>query len=174
MSTQKTLENKVAFIQGGSRGIGAAIAVRLAKEGAAVALTYVSSAAGALDVVREIEAAGGRAIAIQADSRDEQAIRGAISHTLDTFGRLDILVNNAGVLAVAPIDEFSIEDLDRTLDVNVRSVVIASQEAARRMSEGGAHHHHRQHQRRAYAVRRWFGLCAEQGCSGRVHQGPGA
>lgn len=137
MSTQKTLENKVAFIQGGSRGIGAAIAVRLAKEGAAVALTYVSSAAGALDVVREIEAADGRAIAIQADSRDEQAIRGAISHALDTFGRLDILVNNAGVLAVAPIDEFSIEDLDRTLDVNVRSVVIASQEAARRMSEGG-------------------------------------
>lgn len=137
MSTQKTLENKVAFIQGGSRGIGAAIAQRLAKEGAAVALTYVSSAAGALNVVREIESAGGRAIAIQADSRDEQAIRGAIRHALDTFGRLDILVNNAGVLAVAPIDEFSIEDLDRTLDVNVRSVVIASQEAARRMGEGG-------------------------------------
>lgn len=137
MSSNKTLEGKVAFIQGGSRGIGAAIALRLAKEGAAVALTYVSSGAGALDVVQSIEAAGGRAIAIQADSRDEQAIRAAIRHTVESFGRLDILVNNAGVLAIAPIEEFSINDLDRTLDVNVRSVVIASQEAARVMGEGG-------------------------------------
>jgi 3-oxoacyl-[acyl-carrier protein] reductase len=137
MSTQQTLAGKVAFIQGGSRGIGAAIAQRLAQEGAAVALTYVSSAAGALDVVRAIETAGGRAIAIQADSRDEQAIRAAIRHTVESLGRLDILVNNAGVLAIAPIEEFNIDDLDRTLDVNVRSVVIASQEAARVMGEGG-------------------------------------
>lgn len=137
MSTVKTLDGKVAFIQGGSRGIGAAIAKRLAREGAAVALTYVASASAALEVVRAIEAAGGRAIALQADSRDEQAIRAAIRHTRDSFGRLDILVNNAGVLAVAPIEEFSIDDLDRTLAVNVRSVVIASQEAARVMGEGG-------------------------------------
>ncbi|MGF6693199.1 MULTISPECIES: 3-oxoacyl-ACP reductase family protein [Pseudomonas] len=137
MSTHKTLEGKVAFIQGGSRGIGAATAKRLAKEGAAVALTYVASASSALEVVQAIEAAGGRAIAIKADSRDEQAIRAAIRHTVETYGRLDILVNNAGVLAVAPIEEFSIDDLDRTLDVNVRSVVIASQEAARVMGEGG-------------------------------------
>ena len=137
MSTVKTLDGKVAFIQGGSRGIGAAIAKRLAREGAAVALTYVASASAALEVVRAIEAAGGRAIALQADSRDEQAIRAAIRHTQDSFGRLDILVNNAGVLAVAPIEEFSIDDLDRTLAVNVRSVVIASQEAARVMGEGG-------------------------------------
>lgn len=137
MSIQKTLDGKVAFIQGGSRGIGAAIAQRLAKEGAAVALSYSASASSALEVVRTIEAAGGRAIAIQADSRDEQAIRAAIRHTVDSFGGLDILVNNAGVLAVAPIEEFSIDDLDRTLAVNVRSVVIASQEAARVMGEGG-------------------------------------
>ncbi|MDG9780221.1 3-oxoacyl-ACP reductase family protein [Metapseudomonas otitidis] len=137
MSTVKTLDGKVAFIQGGSRGIGAAIAKRLAREGAAVALTYAASASAALEVVRAIEAAGGRAIALQADSRDEQAIRAAIRHTRDSFGRLDILVNNAGVLAVAPIEEFSIDDLDRTLAVNVRSVVIASQEAARVMGEGG-------------------------------------
>lgn len=137
MSTVKTLDGKVAFIQGGSRGIGAAISQRLAREGAAVALTYVASASAALEVVRAIEAAGGRAIALQADSRDEQAIRAAIRHTQDSFGRLDILVNNAGVLAVAPIEEFSIDDLDRTLAVNVRSVVIASQEAARVMGEGG-------------------------------------
>lgn len=137
MSTVKTLDGKVAFIQGGSRGIGAAIAKRLAREGAAVALTYAASASAALEVVRAIEAAGGRAIALQADSRDEQAIRAAIRHTRDSFGRLDILVNNAGVLAVAHIEEFSIDDLDRTLAVNVRSVVIASQEAARVMGEGG-------------------------------------
>lgn len=137
MSTVKTLDGKVAFIQGGSRGIGAAIAKRLAREGAAVALTYAASASAALEVVRAIEAAGGRAIALQADSRDEQAIRAAIRHTQDSFGRLDILVNNAGVLAVAPIEEFSIDDLDRTLAVNVRSVVIASQEAARVMGEDG-------------------------------------
>ncbi|MDH4553847.1 3-oxoacyl-ACP reductase FabG [Pseudomonas sp. BN417] len=137
MSMSKTLEGKVAFIQGGSRGIGAATAKRLAKEGAAVVLTYVSSAAGANEVVQAIEAAGGRAIAIKADSSDEQAIRGAIRQTVEVFGRLDILVNNAGVLAVAPIEDFSIEDLDRTLAVNVRSVVIASQEAARVMGEGG-------------------------------------
>lgn len=137
MSTVKTLDGKVAFIQGGSRGIGAAIAKRLAREGAAVALTYSASASAALEVVRTIEAAGGQAIALQADSRDEQAIRAAICHTQDSFGRLDILVNNAGVLAVAPIEEFSIDDLDRTLAVNVRSVVIASQEAARVMGEGG-------------------------------------
>ncbi|MDH4568645.1 3-oxoacyl-ACP reductase FabG [Pseudomonas sp. BN414] len=137
MSTLKTLEGKVAFIQGGSRGIGAAIAKRLANDGAAVALTYAASASSALEVVQAIEAAGGRAIAIKADSRDEKAIRAAIRHTVETYGRLDILVNNAGVLAVAPIEEFSIDDLDRTLDVNVRSVVIASQEAARVMGEGG-------------------------------------
>lgn len=137
MNTVKTLDGKVAFIQGGSRGIGAAIAKRLARDGAAVALTYSASASAALEVVRAIEAAGGRAIALQADSRDEQAIRAAIRHTQDSFGRLDILVNNAGVLAVAPIEEFSIDDLDRTLAVNVRSVVIASQEAALVMGEGG-------------------------------------
>ncbi|WP_374980500.1 3-oxoacyl-ACP reductase family protein [Pseudomonas solani] len=137
MTSTQTLSGKVAFIQGGSRGIGAAIAKRLAREGAAVALTYAASGQAAEEVVKTIEAAGGRALAIKADSSDEQALRGAIRYTVDSFGRLDILVNNAGVLAVAAIEEFAIEDLDRTLAVNVRSVVIASQEAARVMGEGG-------------------------------------
>ncbi|HSC83865.1 MAG TPA: 3-oxoacyl-ACP reductase family protein [Pseudomonas sp.] len=136
-TTTQPLSNKVAFIQGGSRGIGAATVKRLARDGAAVAFTYSQSADSAQALVHEVEAAGGRALAIRADSASEQAIRSAIGAAVKTFGKLDILVNNAGVLAVAPIEEFSIDDLDRTLAVNVRSVVIASQEAARHMNDGG-------------------------------------
>ncbi|MDH1265404.1 3-oxoacyl-ACP reductase FabG [Pseudomonas sp. GD03944] len=135
--SSRPLNDSVALIQGGSRGIGAAIALRLAREGAAVALTYVSSPDKAADVVRAIEADGGRAIAIQADSADADAVRNAVSRTVAHFGRLDILVNNAGVLAVAPLEEFSLEDFDRTVAVNVRSVFVASQEAARHMTSGG-------------------------------------
>jgi 3-oxoacyl-[acyl-carrier protein] reductase len=131
------LTGKVALIQGGSRGIGAAIAERLAHEGAAVVITYVSSVDKAAELVRGIEAAGGRALAIKADSADADAVRGAVSQTLSHFGSIDILVNNAGVLAIAPIEDFSLEDFDRTLAVNVRSVFVASQEAARHMTEGG-------------------------------------
>jgi 3-oxoacyl-[acyl-carrier protein] reductase len=137
MNQTLNLQDKVAFIQGGSRGIGAAIVKRLARDGAAVAFTYSQSAASANALVAEVEAAGGRALAIRADSASEQEIRGAIGEAVRTFGRLDILVNNAGVLAIAPIEEFSIDDLDRTLAINVRSVVIASQEAARHMGDGG-------------------------------------
>ncbi|OHC62992.1 MAG: oxidoreductase, partial [Pseudomonadales bacterium RIFCSPLOWO2_02_FULL_63_210] len=135
--SSNNLTGKVALIQGGSRGIGAAIAERLAHEGAAVVITYVSSADKAAELVRGIEAAGGRALAIKADSADADAVRGAVSQTLSHFGRIDILVNNAGVLAIAPIEDFSLEDFDRTLAVNVRSVFVASQEAARHMTEGG-------------------------------------
>lgn len=137
MTTSLSLSSKVAFIQGGSRGIGAAIAKRLARDGASVALTYNQSSKDADAVVQTIEAAGGRALAIRADSADEQAIRSAITQTVETFGRLDILVNNAGILAIAPIEQLSIEDIDRTLAINVRSVVIASQEAARHLGDGG-------------------------------------
>jgi 3-oxoacyl-[acyl-carrier protein] reductase len=136
-SNTHKLSNKVALIQGGSRGIGAAIAKRLAAEGAAVVITYISSAEQAADVVLSIESAGGRALAIKADSVDAVAVRAAVSRTVEHFGQIDILVNNAGVLAVAPIEEFSLEDFDRTLAVNVRSVFVASQEAARHMSDGG-------------------------------------
>ncbi len=137
MSIKADLSGKVAFIQGGSRGIGAAIAKRLAADGAAVALTYVSAADKAQAVVREIEASGGRAMAIQADSADANALTAAIRSAVETMGRLDILVNNAGVLAMAPLEQFSLEDFDRTLAINVRSVFVATQEAARHMSNGG-------------------------------------
>lgn len=132
-----TLSGKVALIQGGSRGIGAAIVERLAAEGASVAFTYVSSASKAQELQERIIAKGGKALAIHADSADAEAIRNAVNSAVKTFGRLDILVNNAGFLAVAPLDEFKLEDFDQTLAVNVRSVFIATQEAARHMGEGG-------------------------------------
>jgi 3-oxoacyl-[acyl-carrier protein] reductase len=137
MSIETGLSGKVAFIQGGSRGIGAAIAKRLAADGAAVAITYVNAAEKAQAVVSAIEAAGGRAIALKADSADAGALTAAIRTAVEKLGRLDILVNNAGVLAVAPLHEFSLDDFDRTLAVNVRSVFVASQEAARHMNDGG-------------------------------------
>ena len=135
--TTQPLSGKVALIQGGSRGIGAAIVQRLAAEGAAVAFTYVSSTAKAQALQDSIIAAGGKALAIQADSADAAAIRQAVNSTVQTFGRLDILVNNAGVLAVAALEDFTLEDFDQTLAINVRSVFIASQEAARHMGAGG-------------------------------------
>ncbi|MGL6000063.1 MAG: 3-oxoacyl-ACP reductase family protein [Pseudomonas proteolytica] len=135
--TTQNLSGKVALIQGGSRGIGAAIVQRLAAQGAAVAFTYVSSAAKAEDLQNSVIRAGGKALAIHADSADASAIRNAVSATVEAFGRLDILVNNAGVLAVGPLEDFKLEDFDRTLAVNIRSVFIATQEAARHMGEGG-------------------------------------
>ncbi|VEA70072.1 Glucose 1-dehydrogenase [Serratia rubidaea] len=137
MTTTFPLQNKVAFIQGGSRGIGAAIALRLAREGAAVALTYVSSADKANAVLDAISAAGGKALAIKADSADAEALRRAVQQAAQHFGKLDILVNNAGVFAMGGIEELPLDDLDRMLAINVRSVFIASQEAARHMNDGG-------------------------------------
>ena len=137
-STQtQPLAGKVAFVQGGSRGIGAAVVQRLARDGAAVAFTYVSSAQKAEDLAATVQAAGGRALAIQADSADADSLKAAIERAASHFGRLDILVNNAGVLAVAPLDEFTLEDFDRTVAVNVRSVFVATQAAARHMGDGG-------------------------------------
>ena len=137
MTQQTILSGKVALVQGGSRGIGAAIVKRLAEQGAAVAFTFVSSEAKARELQDSITANGGKALAIHADSADADAIRAAVDNTVKTFGRLDILVNNAGVLAIGPLEEFSLEDFDRTLSINVRSVFIATQEAARHMGDGG-------------------------------------
>ena len=133
------LAGKVAFVQGGSRGIGAAIVKRLARDGAAVALTYANSADKAQEVVKEIEAIGGRAIAIKADSADAKQIKAAVQVAADTYGKIDILVNNAGVLALGNVAdaEISLEEIDRTLAVNVRSVIVASQAVVTHMDKGG-------------------------------------
>jgi len=131
------LVGKVAFIHGGSRGIGAATARRLAREGASVAIGYGASAIAAEALVEEIKAGGGSAIALKADATDAAGLTRAIDAAAEHFGRLDILVNSAGVLAMAPLDQFTLEDFDRTVAVNVRSVFVASQAAARRMSDVG-------------------------------------
>jgi 3-oxoacyl-[acyl-carrier protein] reductase len=132
-----SLTGKVALVTGASRGIGAAIAKRLAREGAAVAITYQSSKDKAEAVVREIESAGGRAIALGADSADAVATKSAVAETVRVLGRIDVLVNNAGVAVMAPLEQFSLDDFDRMLAINVRAVFVAAQEASRHMGEGG-------------------------------------
>jgi NAD(P)-dependent dehydrogenase (short-subunit alcohol dehydrogenase family) len=134
----KRLDQKVALVTGGSRGIGAAIAKRLAQEGADVALTYVSAADKARAVVAEIEAAGRRGLAILADSADPEAVVSAVERTAVEFGRLDILVNNAGLFPFGPLEDVTLEEVDRTLAIHVRAVFVASQAAARHMGEGGS------------------------------------
>ncbi|MFN6514343.1 MAG: 3-oxoacyl-ACP reductase family protein [Nostoc sp. CreGUA01] len=133
----KKLTGKVALVTGGSRGLGAAIAKRLAEDDAAVALTYTSSPQKADEVVQAIESAGGKALAIRADSADVEAVKNAVAETVKAFGRLDILVNNAGVAALAPIDQFSLEEFDRLVAINIKGVFVATQEAVRHMGEGG-------------------------------------
>jgi 3-oxoacyl-[acyl-carrier protein] reductase len=133
----KSLNDKVALVTGGSRSIGAAIAKRLASDGAAVALTYSASPKKAEEVVRTIEAAGGKALAIRADAGDVSAVKAAVTETVNAFGRLDILVNNAGVAIMKPLDDLSLEDFDRMVAVNVKGLFVGTQEAARHMGKGG-------------------------------------
>lgn len=131
------LAGKTALVTGGSRSIGAAIAKRLAADGAQVAFTYNSSPKLAEEVAVEIESAGGRALAIQADAADPEAVRAAVAKTVDAFGGLDILVNNAGIGVFSQFEETSFEDYQKLLAVNVTGVFVATQEAVRHMQAGG-------------------------------------
>jgi 3-oxoacyl-[acyl-carrier protein] reductase len=134
---ERELAGKVALVTGGSRGIGAAIAKRLAADGATVALTYVKDASAASAVVEAIELDGGKAIAIQADAADVEAVKSAVEKTVATFGRLDVLVNNAGTAIPKPFEEATLEEMNRMIDINIRGVYVATQAALKHMKTGG-------------------------------------
>jgi 3-oxoacyl-[acyl-carrier protein] reductase len=131
------LTNKVAFVTGGSRGIGAAIAKRLAADGASVAITYAKDASAASAVVKAIEREGGKAIAILADAADAEAVRGAVEKAVATLGRLDVLVNNAGTAIPKTFEETTLEEMDRVIDINLRGVFVTTQTALKHMNDGG-------------------------------------
>jgi 3-oxoacyl-[acyl-carrier protein] reductase len=131
------LTGKIALVTGGSRGIGAAIAKRLAADGASVAITYTKGAEAAQSVVSAIEKTGGKATAIQADAADADAVIAAVEKTVATFGGLDILVNNAGTGFPKPFEEATLEELDRVINVNLRGVFFATKAALKHMKNGG-------------------------------------
>jgi 3-oxoacyl-[acyl-carrier protein] reductase len=131
------LTNKVALVTGGSRGIGRAIAKRLAADGASVAITYAKDAKAASALVKAIELDGGKAVAIQADAADAEAVRGAVEKTVATFGRLDVLVNNAGTAFPKAFEETTIEEMDRVIAINLRGTLAATQAALKHMKSGG-------------------------------------
>jgi 3-oxoacyl-[acyl-carrier protein] reductase len=130
----RRLEGKAALITGGSRGIGAAIARRLASEGANVALTYTKGADAAAAVVSDIECSGGKAIAIQADAADRDAIKRAVETAVASFGAIDVLVNNAGVAIPKPFEETSLDELDRLIDINLRGTFLVTHAALKHMN----------------------------------------
>jgi 3-oxoacyl-[acyl-carrier protein] reductase len=131
------LTNKTALVTGASRGIGAAIAKRLAADGASVAITYSKGAAAAAEVVKDIESSGGKAIAIQADATDVGAVNAAVEQVIKTFGQLDILVNNAGTAIPKPFEEATLDELNTVIDINLRGVFIATQAALKHLPDGG-------------------------------------
>jgi 3-oxoacyl-[acyl-carrier protein] reductase len=140
MSTEKQnspLANKVALVTGASRGIGAAVAKRLAADGAHVVITYAKDAKSAAEVVAAVEAQGVKALALQADGANPAAIKAAVAKAVETFGHIDILVNNAGTAIPKPFEAATLDELEHILNLNVRGVFVATQEALKHMPEGG-------------------------------------
>ena len=137
MNNGQNLSGKVALVTGGSRGIGAAIAKRLAIDGASVAITYTKGADAAASVIKEIEGKAGKAIAIHADAADPNAVKAAVEKTVRTFGRLDVLVNNAGTAIPKTFVEATLEEMDRVFHINIRGVFVATQAALKHMPDGG-------------------------------------
>jgi 3-oxoacyl-[acyl-carrier protein] reductase len=133
----KKLEGKIALVTGGSRGIGAAIAKRLAADGAIVAITYSKGADVAASVVKAIEDAGGKAVAIQADATDPKAVQAAVDKTVSALGKLDVLVNNAGTAIPKKFEETTLQELDQVINLNIRGVFVTTQAALKQMNNGG-------------------------------------
>lgn len=131
------LANKIALVTGASRGIGAAIAKRLAADGADVAITYARDAKAAAEVVKAIEAEGVKGLAIQADAANAEAMTAAVEKTVAAFGRVDILVNNAGTAIPKPFEQQTLEEIDQMLGLNIRGVFVATQAALKHMPKGG-------------------------------------
>jgi 3-oxoacyl-[acyl-carrier protein] reductase len=132
-----SLKGKVALVTGGSRGIGAAIAKRLAADGASVAITYAKDANSASSVIKAIEGAGGKAVAIQADALDPEAVRGAVEKAVAALGKLDVLVNNAGTAIPKLFEDTTLEEMDYVINLNVRGVFITTQAALKQMNDNG-------------------------------------
>ncbi|MEU8202805.1 SDR family oxidoreductase [Streptosporangium sp. NPDC049046] len=131
------MTRRVALVTGGSRGIGAAIAARLATEGTDVVITYARSAERAVAVVKEIEAAGARGLAVAAEATDADALVAAVERTVTEFGRIDIVVSNAGIAPFGPLEEVTLAEVDHTLAIHSRASFVLAQAAARYMGEGG-------------------------------------
>jgi 3-oxoacyl-[acyl-carrier protein] reductase len=132
-----TLNERVAMVTGGSRGIGAAIAKRLAADGATVAITYAKDVTGASEVVKAIELGGGKAVAIQADAINVNAIEGAVEEVFEKFGRIDVLVNNAGMVIPKPFEETTLAEMERVFNVNIRGAMATTHAALKYMKTGG-------------------------------------
>src|ERR1700723_2540877 len=137
MEKQKRLDGQVALVTGGSRGIGAGIVHRLAADGASVSFTYAASEAKALQLVYEVETGGGRAIALKADSASAEELRWAVRQTASMLGALDIFVSSAGILSLGTIDNYSLEDFERMVAINVRAAFVGIQAASQAMKDGG-------------------------------------
>ncbi|MFH8619728.1 SDR family NAD(P)-dependent oxidoreductase [Streptomyces sp. NPDC017979] len=133
------LSGKAALVTGGSRGIGAAIVRRLAREGADVAFTYVSASSEpkAKALVAEVEALGRRAVAVEADAALAAAVAGSVARTVAEFGRLDVLVNNAGIFPYGPVEDVTIEELERALAIHAKAPFVAVQAALEHLPRGG-------------------------------------
>lgn len=132
-----SLEGKIALVTGGSRGIGAAIAKRLASDGATVAITYAKDANAASAVVKAIQDAGGKAIAVQADAVSPEASVAAVEKVVSELGKLDILVNNAGTAIPKPFEQTSLEEMEHVINLNIRGVFVTTQAALKSMNDNG-------------------------------------